>query len=125
MRSISLVRRALNISAAAGLLSACGGAQTPIGVPSAVAQNTTRENAKLTYHVLHSFGAAPDGNDPGAGVIGLGDDGTFYGTTIFGGAYSCSPTTSAERSSVSQQAARRRCCIASPMKMMEQIQKQT
>ena len=74
-----------------GSAARCGGSQ-PIGAPGAVAQNTTRENAKLTYHVLHSFGAAPDGNDPGAGVIGLGDDGTFYGTTIFGGAYSCSPT---------------------------------
>src|ERR1700728_2434153 len=77
---------------AALAFAGCGGSQPPIGAPGAVAQNATRENAKLTYHVLHSFGAAPDGNDPGAGVIGLGNDGMFYGTTSFGGAYSCSPT---------------------------------
>jgi uncharacterized repeat protein (TIGR03803 family) len=78
--------------AASALLAGCGGSQPPIGAPGAMPQNTTRANAKLTYYVLYGFGAAPDGNDPGAGVIGLSDDGTFYGTTIFGGAYSCSPT---------------------------------
>ena len=92
MRSLDFSRNALMVYVTAAMLAGCGGSQPPIGAPGAVAQNTTRENAKLTYHVLHSFGAAPDGNDPGAGVIGLGDDGTFYGTTIFGGAYSCSPT---------------------------------
>ncbi len=88
---ISRFGYALSISAAA-LLAGCGGSQPPIGAPGAMPQNMTRENAKLNYHVLYSFGAAPDGNDPGAGVIGMSDDGTFYGTTIFGGAYSCSPT---------------------------------
>jgi uncharacterized repeat protein (TIGR03803 family) len=92
MRTQILARRALIVSAAIALLAGCGASQPSIGAPGAMAQNTMRESAKLTYHVLYSFGEAPDGNDPGAGVIGMGDDGTFYGTTIFGGAYSCSPT---------------------------------
>lgn len=37
------------------------------------------------YNVLYSFGAAPDGNDPGASLIDVG--GTLYGTTAYGGSY--------------------------------------
>jgi uncharacterized repeat protein (TIGR03803 family) len=40
----------------------------------------------LSYRVLHSFGAAHDGNGPNA-LINVGD--TFYGTTAFGGANYC------------------------------------
>jgi uncharacterized repeat protein (TIGR03803 family) len=39
--------------------------------------------------VLHNFGSTPyDGYNPGDGVI-QGSDGNFYGTTVWGGAYTC------------------------------------
>ena len=42
--------------------------------------------------MLYSFGRVPDGNNPEAGLVGLG--GTFYGTTSDGGGFAPSCTTS-------------------------------
>jgi uncharacterized repeat protein (TIGR03803 family) len=39
------------------------------------------------YKVVYSFGAVPDGNYPDASLVDV--NGTLYGTTAYGGAYSC------------------------------------
>ncbi|MGB8908925.1 MAG: choice-of-anchor tandem repeat GloVer-containing protein [Candidatus Cybelea sp.] len=67
-------------------LAACGGSQPPIGAPGALSALAARTNSK-NYKVLYSFGAVPDGNYPHSDLIGVG--GTFYGTTIAGGANYC------------------------------------
>jgi len=46
-----------------------------------------RIGRRLSYHVLYSFGALPDGKNPAGGLIDV--DGTLYGTTADGGAYRC------------------------------------
>ena len=81
----------LSSCVAAAMLAACGGSQSPIGATGAMAQTSAisaRTNS-INYKVVYSFGAAPDGNAPGAGVLGRDDNGILYGTTIFGGAYKC------------------------------------
>ncbi|MEI6085554.1 MAG: choice-of-anchor tandem repeat GloVer-containing protein, partial [Verrucomicrobiota bacterium] len=58
-----------------------------------------RISATGSYSNLYSFGAAPDGNTPYAGLV-QGSDGNFYGTTVVGGVtnfgtvYRISPTGS-------------------------------
>jgi uncharacterized repeat protein (TIGR03803 family) len=42
-----------------------------------------RIGRRLSYHVLYSFGALPDGKNPAGGLIDV--DGTLYGTTAWGG----------------------------------------
>ncbi|MBV8066676.1 MAG: hypothetical protein JO113_01780 [Candidatus Eremiobacteraeota bacterium] len=48
-----------------------------------------RVASPLSYGVLYSFGAAPDGSRPGAALINVG--GTLYGTTADGGKH-CGPS---------------------------------
>jgi hypothetical protein len=83
MRISSLSHCAFSSCAAVALLAGCGGSQPPIGAPSVVPQSNAM--APSPYRVLYSFGDPPDGNAPRADVIGK--DGTFYGTTAYGGAY--------------------------------------
>jgi uncharacterized repeat protein (TIGR03803 family) len=89
MRVLYFSRFTLSSCVAAALLAACGGSQAPIGAPGAMPQSATLavRTTSTNYKVLYSFGAAPDGNDPEAGLIDAG--GTLYGTTWGGGSYSC------------------------------------
>ncbi|MGA7094329.1 MAG: choice-of-anchor tandem repeat GloVer-containing protein [Candidatus Cybelea sp.] len=59
-------------------------------VPNAVG-TIAREGSSLSYSVLYSFGAPPDGNYPHSDLIGTG--GKFYGTTFGGGANRCGSGT--------------------------------
>jgi uncharacterized repeat protein (TIGR03803 family) len=83
MKSLDFSRRALICCVPVAMLAGCGGSQPPIGAPRAMPQSNAM--APSSYRVLYSFGDPPDGNTPQAGVIG--NDGTFYGTTTYGGAY--------------------------------------
>ena len=82
MRTVCESRRALSVWIAAALLAGCGGSQPPIGVPGTIAQVPGSTN----YKSLYSFGKGSDGQEPKAGLIDV--NGTFYGTTYKGGAYS-------------------------------------
>ena len=64
---------------AAALLAGCGGGSgTPLS-PLAAGFTPGALDARLTYSVLHNFGAAGDGSDPVANLIDV--KGTLYGTT--------------------------------------------
>ncbi len=89
MKSFSRGRYAVCSCLAATMLAGCGGSQPPIGAPGAMPQTSlvsTPAN-KPNYKVLYSFGAAPDGSYPTAGLIDM--RGTLYGTTAGGGSNSC------------------------------------
>jgi uncharacterized repeat protein (TIGR03803 family) len=86
MKSLDSGRYAVSISVAVAMLAGCGGSQFPIGATGAMSQVAVRPNS-TNYKVVHSFGAAPDGNYPAATLIDVG--GTFYGTTVGGGSYIC------------------------------------
>jgi uncharacterized repeat protein (TIGR03803 family) len=89
MARLNLSRDTLSVSIAAALLAACGGSQPPIGVPGAMPQVSAlgaRSDGK-DYKVVYSFSGGSDGASPFAGLIDV--DGKLYGTTIAGGAYSC------------------------------------
>jgi uncharacterized repeat protein (TIGR03803 family) len=83
MRTLGFGLVALSAGVAV-LLAGCGGSPSPIGAPGVIAQSNAM--APSSYQVLYSFGDPPDGNTPQAGVIA--EDGTLYGTTAHGGAYS-------------------------------------
>lgn len=89
MRPFDVIRYALSVSSFAALLSACGGVQPPLAAPGGLQQTATLSprTDSTKYRIVHSFGAAPDGASPRAGVIEVG--GTLYGTTVFGGPYIC------------------------------------
>lgn len=77
------------IIGAAALFTGCGGSQPPIAAPGGLQQAAafSSRTDSTKYKVLYSFGAAPDGASPRAGVIGVGN--TLYGTTVFGGPNIC------------------------------------
>jgi uncharacterized repeat protein (TIGR03803 family) len=78
------LRCALSLSAAAAFIAGCG-AQPPINAPRVMPQTSAllaRSHSK-NYKVVYSFGSAPDGNNPYAGLVDVG--GTLYGTTEYGG----------------------------------------
>jgi uncharacterized repeat protein (TIGR03803 family) len=85
----------LSVCVAAALLAGCGvlrqaqdDMQPPTGVPGAVPHDSALARTNSTnYKVLYSFGAAPDGNSPRAGLIDAG--GVLYGTTREGGSHEC------------------------------------
>ncbi len=78
------------ISVAAILVSACSSAPQSKSIRFVPAVQP--EVSPLDYRVLYSFGTAPDGNYPVAGLIDV--SGTLYGTTFEGGKnpYGCSST---------------------------------
>jgi uncharacterized repeat protein (TIGR03803 family) len=89
-------RSAIAIALACAFVTGCGGAQAPIGVPPSsssadLTAQKTRQN--VTYEVLYSFhrrgfnGNKNDGRHPTVGLIDV--DGTFYGTTYYGGTNGC------------------------------------
>ena len=76
-------RYALNVSAAAALLTGCGGLSPPLSSsPGELVPQ--RSLVRHAYRVLHSFGGSGDGMNPYAGLIDV--KGTLYGTTVKGGA---------------------------------------
>jgi uncharacterized repeat protein (TIGR03803 family) len=77
----TLTRLALTIGAVT-LFAGCGGSLPPIGAPGATQQAGTERAS--SFRLLHSFGAAKDGETPEAGLIDV--KGTLYGTTESGGA---------------------------------------
>jgi uncharacterized repeat protein (TIGR03803 family) len=76
-------RYALSLSAAAALLSGCGGSQPPLGLaPEGMAQPHTF--VSQPYNIIHEFGkTAGDGTNPYSELIVV--KGTLYGTTYSGG----------------------------------------
>ncbi len=93
MKSTVPSRRVI-VGVAVMLLTACGGAQPPIGAPGVVPQSRaffapTSANhnvavANGSYGVLYSFAfAGPNGSEPAAGLIDV--NGALYGTTTSGG----------------------------------------
>ncbi|MFY9720344.1 MAG: choice-of-anchor tandem repeat GloVer-containing protein [Candidatus Cybelea sp.] len=73
-------------TAGGGAYDACGYSSTGYFGCGTVFSVTLAGSEK----VVHSFGNGTDGRQPEAGLIGVKD--TFYGTTIFGGAYDCGQT---------------------------------
>jgi uncharacterized repeat protein (TIGR03803 family) len=93
MRLRELIRYTPAFCMSAALLAACGGAQSPIGAPSAIAQSRViaSRTSSASYTVIYNFGVPPDGGCPHASLIDV--DGTLYGTTSGGGdqaKYECS-----------------------------------
>jgi uncharacterized repeat protein (TIGR03803 family) len=84
----TLVNVAFSVSAASAVLAACGASQPPIGAPGAMPQVSAlaARASSTNYKVVYSFGGS-DGAYPYAGLIEL--KGKLYGTTAYGGAYSC------------------------------------
>jgi uncharacterized repeat protein (TIGR03803 family) len=68
--------------AAAALLAGCGGAQPPVGAPSATPQALPMR-AKSSYKELYRFGPQKYGTYPAAGLLYV--NGALYGTTTAGG----------------------------------------
>jgi uncharacterized repeat protein (TIGR03803 family) len=72
-------------------LASCSRANLPLFVPNGgdnapASSIEQRFDVSNSYKVIHSF-SGPDGSAPGAALIAL--SGILYGTTTFGGAYSC------------------------------------
>ncbi|MBV8067081.1 MAG: hypothetical protein JO113_03810 [Candidatus Eremiobacteraeota bacterium] len=84
---MALSRFALTISAAAALISACGGSQPPIGAPGTTAQSRAVAGPASSYRVLYSFRAGSDGMWPQGNLTDV--NGTLYGTTWVGGGKGC------------------------------------
>jgi uncharacterized repeat protein (TIGR03803 family) len=61
-----------------------GTASTRSGKLSGVVFQLTPSGGAYTYQVIHSFGAAGDGDYPNCDLV-FGPKGTLYGTTVFGG----------------------------------------
>ena len=88
---------ALSIGAAVAFLAACGGAQTPVGIPGATTQTSAIARApssvhrilpaSSTYTVLYRFTGHPDGAYPQGALLDV--HGTLYGTTVAGGVAEC------------------------------------
>jgi uncharacterized repeat protein (TIGR03803 family) len=71
-------------------LAGCSAAQLPIGAPGAAPEGSAlavHPDSTYNYKVVYSFGAAPDGISPQAGLIDV--RGKLYGTTSEGGSNSC------------------------------------
>jgi uncharacterized repeat protein (TIGR03803 family) len=85
------VRYALWMSSAIATLAGCGGLQSPRSsplIPSSAKFAAHRTHWSLTYEVFYSFkgrvkGSPDDGQHPVAGLVSR--NGTFYGTTEYGG----------------------------------------
>ncbi len=90
MKHSLLKRQALSVVAAAVLLTGCGGLQPPIGAPDAMPHSVRimhRMMPASAYEVLYHFRAPKRGGlYPQARLINV--NGTLYGTTSEGGAYS-------------------------------------
>ncbi len=75
------MRRALLLAALAA--AGCGGSASTAGIPTAPGAAPAASRAASPEMALHSFGGS-DGAGPLSGLI-AGKEGTFYGTTAFGG----------------------------------------
>ncbi len=99
MKQWNLSHYAISSCFTAVLLAGCGVAQPPTVPPGAIPQSYARiahadggsswtlpeaKSKAPSYRIVYNFGAAPDGEDPAAGLIDV--DGTLYGTTAYGGA---------------------------------------
>jgi uncharacterized repeat protein (TIGR03803 family) len=74
---------------AAAMLAGCGGSQPtaspPVGSAIGDAPHSVRVPSAKGYELLYSFAGVPDGEYPVAGLLNV--NGTLYGTTLYGGAY--------------------------------------
>lgn len=86
MNILELGRYGVAIGATAAMLAGCGATQLPIGAPArAIAHRSLPTTS--SYKVLYFFGGKADGAFPEAPLIDV--NGTFYGTTYYGGDPSC------------------------------------
>jgi|HubBroStandDraft_5_1064220.scaffolds.fasta_scaffold01199_4 uncharacterized repeat protein (TIGR03803 family) len=85
MNTLASSRFALSVSAAAVLLAACGGSQTPLVAPGAISQASTLATGttRTNYKVVYSFGGGSDGAHPNSALVNV--SGVLYGTTLAGG----------------------------------------
>jgi uncharacterized repeat protein (TIGR03803 family) len=84
MSTFTLSRLALSLGLEAALLSACGGAQPPVGAPAQSPFSDRARTLSSSYQLLYRFPRySNDGYNPQASLIDV--NGTFYGTTMYGG----------------------------------------
>ncbi len=87
MLTFAISRYAFSVSVASALLAGCGALpQAPNGMQSAASVRMPEARVAAKYGVLYSFKGAPnDGSTPLTALLDA--NGTFYGTTLEGGAY--------------------------------------
>ncbi len=85
-----LSRHALGICAAAAILTACAGSQSPAGAPAGTLpfERQRAVSTKSAEQVLYSFSGGNDGGDAASGLV-IHGGGNLYGTTVVGGTYAC------------------------------------